>query len=258
MLPSGNDAAYLLWDYFGKLIKKSGNIRGVNKSESETDSTETGGLNSTESKESSDEDDKPWKSKYLHKFSLFKSGFIKYFLIEMNYIAREEFKWTSTFFDSPHGLSNRFNTSSAADIAKMGSIWMKNPLFAKVVKTKRYKWYSQQPEDFWRNNPGWEFKPKYYNWENTNRLLWRGNYDGLKTGITPTAGPCLTASFYWEITSEKYIIVILNSKSMDHRWNEVNKLRAWTIARMRKIKRSSLFVENPGWEMRILTKIKHL
>ena len=64
----------------------------LNKPKSETDSTGTDGLDSTKSKESSDDEDKPFKSKYFHKFSLFKSGFIKYFLAEMNYIAREEFK----------------------------------------------------------------------------------------------------------------------------------------------------------------------
>jgi D-alanyl-D-alanine carboxypeptidase len=68
---------------------------------------------------------------------------------------------------------------------------MKNPSFAKVVKTKRYKCHSHQGEDFKVNNTGEEFKPNHYIWENTNRMLWRGGYDGLKTGITPTAGPCL-------------------------------------------------------------------
>jgi D-alanyl-D-alanine carboxypeptidase len=30
-------------------------------------------------------------------------------------------------------------------------------------------------------------------WENTNKLLWNG-FSGVKTGITPNAGPCLSAS----------------------------------------------------------------
>jgi len=91
------------------------NINDVNNDE----------LNTTKSKES-DEDEKPLKSKYLHKFSLYKYGYIKYFLMEMNYIAREEFKCIGTFFDSPHGLANRWNTSTAADLAKISAMAMKN------------------------------------------------------------------------------------------------------------------------------------
>ena len=30
-------------------------------------------------------------------------------------------------------------------------------------------------------------------WENTNKMLWEG-WTGIKTGITPNAGPCLAAS----------------------------------------------------------------
>lgn len=32
-------------------------------------------------------------------------------------------------------------------------------------------------------------------WENTNKLLERSDCDGIKTGITPSAGPCLCTSF---------------------------------------------------------------
>ena len=79
-------------------------------------------------------------------------------------------------------------------------------------------------------------------------MLWKPHYNGLKTGITQTAGPCLIASYANDVTEEYYIIVLLNSKSMDHRWNEVHKLKAWASARMRKIKKSSVFIENPGIE----------
>lgn len=207
------------------------------------------------------------KSKYLHKFSWFKYGYVKYFLMEMNYLVQEEFKWTNSFFDSPHGLMNRWNTSTASDIAKISSISMKNPNFARIVKVKRYKWYSRQPHDYEDENPGVDFKPKFYGWENTNKLLWKMGYNGLKTGITPSAGPCLAASYTWGLTKDHYIIVLLNSKSMDHRWNEVGKLRAWAGARMRKIKSSNIMYECSIVEKKssfapinskILTKLRHL
>ena len=30
-------------------------------------------------------------------------------------------------------------------------------------------------------------------WKNTNKMLWKG-WNGVKTGITPNAGPCLAAT----------------------------------------------------------------
>lgn len=152
----------------------------------------------------------------------------------------------STFFDSPHGMTNRFNTSTALDLAKISAMALNNPHFSKIVKTKRHKCSTQKPYDFDYDNPESEFQPRQYFWENTNKLLWRAGYTGLKTGITTTAGPCLAASYKCEATEENYVIVLLNSRSMDHRWNEVGKLRSWASARMRKIKKSSLFIENPG------------
>mmetsp|Transcript_5561 Transcript_5561/g.6293 ORF Transcript_5561/g.6293 Transcript_5561/m.6293 type:complete len:105 (-) Transcript_5561:11-325(-) len=103
-----------------------------------------------------------------------------------------------------------------------------------------------------------EFTPKYYTWENTNKMLWRLGYNGLKTGITHTAGPCLATSYSCSVTDEHYIIVLLNSKTMDHRWNEVSKLKTWASARMKKIKRSSIVTNNPHYEKRLLTKLRHL
>ena len=158
------------------------------------------------------------RSKYLNRHSLFKHSYAKYFIMEMNYIAREEFNLWWTFFDSPHGMTNRFNISSAADIGKMSSIALTNPLFAKIVKTKRYKWYSKKPHNYENENPWREFTPKQYIWENTNKLLWRGGYTGLKTGITQSAGPCLAASFKWDITEEHFVRTLIYLKHyLDYR-----------------------------------------
>ncbi|CAI2366933.1 unnamed protein product [Moneuplotes crassus] len=270
MLPSGNDAGYLLAEHFGQILKKAGKEKGIIKpkkdlKENSTDAN-TEELETTESKESDDEEG-PVKSKYLHKFSCFKYGYAKYFLMEMNYIVREELRCKNSFFDSPHGLMNRWNTSTASDLAKISSICLKNSNFSKIVKLKRYKCYSKKPQDYDKDFQGIEFKPRYYCWENTNKLLWKLGFNGLKTGITPTAGPCLAASYNCCITKDHYIIVLLNSKSMEHRWNEVSKLKAWACARMRKIKNSNIFLESSIVEKKspfapinskILTKLRHL
>ena len=50
-------------------------------------------------------------------------------------------------------------------------------------------------------------KPPTYDWENTNRMLGVSGYIGCKTGITPAAGPCLSACY--EKNGNTFIIVLL-------------------------------------------------
>lgn len=59
------------------------------------------------------------------------------FLEEMN-VRAKELGLKGSFFDSPHGLNNLWNRSSANDICKLSCISMRNPVFRKVVSTKRY------------------------------------------------------------------------------------------------------------------------
>ena len=62
-------------------------------------------------------------------------------------------------------------------------------------------------------------------WINTNKLLSLEHCEGIKTGITPAAGPCMTA--YFNSDGFSAIIVILNSKSKSSRFYEVNQLYEW-------------------------------
>jgi D-alanyl-D-alanine carboxypeptidase len=95
-------------------------------------------------------------------------------------------------------------------------------------------------------------KGHYYTWTNTNKLLEHG-YSGLKTGITPTAGPCLAASIQKD--DYRLIIVVLNSKSMEHRWQEVQKLVSWAIQKINKVKDSEL---KPKVKKQMLKKLVHI
>lgn len=88
-----------------------------------------------------------------------------------------------TFYDSPHGLMNKNNWSSAEDQAILISECMKIDAFRKVVGTKIY-----ETKSYASTNPNGLTN---YKWENTNKLL--GKMDGMlgcKTGITDAAGPC--------------------------------------------------------------------
>jgi D-alanyl-D-alanine carboxypeptidase (penicillin-binding protein 5/6) len=44
-----------------------------------------------------------------------------------------------TFYDSPHGLINWCNRSTAFDLAKLSCLAMKQPKFRQIVGTKYYK-----------------------------------------------------------------------------------------------------------------------
>ena len=87
MLPSGNDAAFALAEYFGRLLLKD---------------------------KYADYDKQ--KSVFSYKFNA--NPYVKYFLKEMNLNA-DKLRMTSTQYDSPHGLMNVHNFSTAADQAKL-------------------------------------------------------------------------------------------------------------------------------------------
>lgn len=139
LLPSGNDAALVLADFFGGVIQK-------------------------------------YASKEPQKSSAFADNpSIRFFLSEMNNLARK-LGMPNTVFDSPHGLSNPNNLSTAADMAVLAFHCMKNDLFCQIVSTPF-------------------FEVGGYEWQNTNRLLgfdfdqedtvelFKGTL-GCKTGVT--------------------------------------------------------------------------
>lgn len=75
-------------------------------------------------------------------------------------------------------------------------------------------------------------------WENTNVMLQHPGFNGLKTGITEAAGPCLSASYQKE--GHFFTIVLLSCKSMDARWNEIIQLVEWAKARLMRPSQGSM------------------
>ena len=160
MLPSGNDAAWALAEYFGGFIYVT---------------------------------TKP----------------VKYFIEEMNNLARD-LQLTCTHFKNPHGLTYKRNVSSARDAAVLSAAAMKDPVFREIVNCREYS----------AEVSGSDNEITRQVWKNTNILLSEG-FEGIKTGVTSSAGPCLCAYY------EKYIIVLLHCKSMHSRWNDARKLAQW-------------------------------
>jgi D-alanyl-D-alanine carboxypeptidase len=111
-------------------------------------------------------------------------------------------------------MSTTINLSSARSIGIISCYAMKINLFSKIVSTKRHSC------SIFNSNG-----VRKVEWINTNVLLDKG-YCGVKTGITPAAGPCLC--FCMERRKKKLMVVLLNSNTMETRWKEALKL--WKYA----------------------------
>ena len=101
MLPSGNDAAFALAEFFGDLLIGQNTLRKF----------ETWGKRMEEA--------------------------MLTFLGMMNSNAKK-FNMNSTFYANPHGLVNNRNKSTAYDLGLLCLIAMENPQFREIVSTKEF------------------------------------------------------------------------------------------------------------------------
>ena len=108
MLPSGNDAAFVLAKYFGKLLFEK-------KGYTEKDKTR------------------------IRSFEFDNHNtFVKYFLREMNELAAG-LGMKNTHWDSPHGLNNKESLTTVTDMFKLCEKVKQQPLHLEVNKTKVYR-----------------------------------------------------------------------------------------------------------------------
>ena len=140
------------------------------------------------------------------------------------------------------------NYSSAYDIARLSNVALKKHSFlAEVVNTKEFNVTSR-------------INPKHiYKWKNTNFMLWNqdgmGTYSGIKTGVTPQAGPCLAVTFKSKCGQFDLIIVVMNCITREARFVEIPKLINWAMAKITKVKKSNL---RPGIKRRLLRNMAHV
>jgi len=93
---------------------------------------------------------------------------------------------SQTYFVNTHGLMNEKAHSCSYDVATLTYYAMNNSTFKEIVGKQQYKckFFNRTFSHF-----------KEVAWENTNKLLGMDGFLGVKTGITPAAGPCLTSFF---------------------------------------------------------------
>jgi D-alanyl-D-alanine carboxypeptidase len=154
MLPSGNDSAYTLAEYFGYLqcLCSRGTLIDQNAQHLDLTSTSTTG--------------------YVHEF-----------ISSMNQRAME-MELLSTRFSNPHGLQNAMNVSSARDMVKLSVQASSHPLFRTIMSTVCHRYEVYEDVFFRKRTVG--------KWWNTNRLL-KEDWEGVKTGQTTSAGSCLSS-----------------------------------------------------------------
>lgn len=309
MLPSGNDAAHALAEYFGAILKKESDERelklkkedeerakraeerralgiidppeeveisnsasNANLQDKETNSSsqetkdraqDSGTANRPSTKEGGElqtdasakklpEKREPFnikKSPFLVKSSQFRNyPEVLYFLEQMNKYA-EDLGLKCSQYDSPHGLSNYNNKTTALDIAKLSTAAMQIQKFKDLVGTKFFT--------VKKNSNG---NKRTYKWYNTHLMLGQRGINGIKTGVTPSAGPCLCTSI--SLDGIDLIVVIVCTKNMDIRWPETWKLANWAMHRLRTIEKfQNSKTDNKSDEIqhkRLLNRIRHL
>lgn len=190
MLPSGNDAAQSLAIYFGNLVMhKTQNPSCIARDYNanidpskyqEEDEQTSPCFHSLPDDHSENLSMDEQQTKPPNKLDEKINECLDQFYELMNQKA-EELGMKNSHFAVAHGMHHENNYSSAKDMAELSCHAMQNQVFRDIV-------IQQQ-----RQTPSCNFKGHMYNWENTNALLKEG-FSGIKTGITPTAGPCLSAS----------------------------------------------------------------
>ncbi|MBP2634867.1 MAG: dacB 3 [Firmicutes bacterium] len=121
-----------------------------------------------------------------------------------------------THFENPHGLSAPNHLSTAYDLAAITRYALINPTFSQLVSTKEtaIEWLDRKGNSHNRNL------------RNTNKLLWMlADADGVKTGTTNQAGPCLISSATRD--NQKLIAVVLHDHS---RWYDSMQLLTYGFA----------------------------
>lgn len=104
----------------------------------------------------------------------------KEFVKKMNANAKK-FNLYNTHYQDPAGLLDTEDYTTPLDLARLASIAIKNPEFAKIVSTK-----DKVIADVYGGN--------VYSIENLNKLLGIDGIDGVKTGYTDEAGEVLVTS----------------------------------------------------------------
>src|SRR5690606_9503928 len=104
------------------------------------------------------------------------------FVAEMNRAAAD-LGMNRTRFENPHGLPSAGHRTTPRDLFRLGSKLVEHGGILPFVQTRKYVGRIESNSHYVR----------YELWSNTNQLLDREGYLGMKTGTTRPAGACLVS-----------------------------------------------------------------
>lgn len=101
-------------------------------------------------------------------------------------------------------------------MCKIATYAMKNPIFREIVSRKFYECTVISREH----------NVNLIQWCNSNKLL-NDFFSGVKTGTTPSAGPCLCG--YFQYGDFCAIACVMNTKTTESRWKDMAILFCWAL-----------------------------
>ena len=134
MLPSGNDAGLMLAIYYGNWLSTNNYFPNYV-------------WNCSNRKKISLAERRKYFGLYTKKFM--------HFLNEN--VVKEILRHKNTHFENPHGLADKFQHSTAWEVAEAATFFLEDKFFAKIVKTVQYN------SEYYEGDS--------IQWENTNLLL---------------------------------------------------------------------------------------
>lgn len=138
------------------------------------------------------------------------------FIAEMNHAATRLGMTRTVYRQSfGDGGTDADRTTTASDLLKLGHAAMQNPLFREIVNTQQHTGKIILPSG----------KHRSQEWKNSNKLLALGGYDGIKTGMTNSAGYCLLAR--GEQNGVTLMVAVLGGVTEETRYADVRNLFRW-------------------------------
>jgi D-alanyl-D-alanine carboxypeptidase (penicillin-binding protein 5/6) len=140
---------------------------------------------------------------------------LEYFIDTMNQQAKM-LGMNQSSFRNPHGITHPEHKSSCVDLVALSRELMKFPQVMEIVQTRRYTCLARGQEGYTRRLV----------WNNSNQLLDRQGYFGMKTGTTDAAGACLVSlSKRSELDT---IVVVLGASGSAARYSDSRNLHRWS------------------------------
>lgn len=139
---------------------------------------------------------------------------LTFFIDAMNQTA-QELGMKHSHFENPHGITHPKHKSSCSDLVILARELMKYPLMTQIVQTRRYSCLVQGQEGYTRRLV----------WSNSNQLLDRQGYTGIKTGTTDAAGACLVS--LGQHQEFETIVVLLGASGSAARYSDSRNLHRW-------------------------------